>query len=247
MRFIISGELFSSLLHDLRNLVMIISGSTELMQRRLNKAGSDIIEPRLFETLSSSLKRTNALTSKFVEFIKMDGAAQTDLDLATILEKAIDFARSGNSRFAKVNLHTAISQSPRYVVHASQYRVFSIFLNIISNALQAFDRATIAEKNMSISLFHQNDPHTVTITITDNGPGIAPEHIDKIFEGFTTRPDGVGLGLHLTSIYISRELGGSITVKSTPFSETTFTITIPCRAKRKTHGATRLFSKKAAG
>ena len=68
---------------------------------------------------------------------------------------------------------------------------------------------------------------TVRITLTDNGSGIAPEHLPRLFEPlFTTKTRGLGLGLAISREIIERH-GGKISVASALGSGTTFTITLP--------------------
>jgi signal transduction histidine kinase len=65
------------------------------------------------------------------------------------------------------------------------------------------------------------------VTVTDTGPGIPPEIIDRLFEPFfTTKPNGTGLGLPITRRIIY-EHGGSINVESQPNKGATFTISLP--------------------
>ena len=73
----------------------------------------------------------------------------------------------------------------------------------------------------------------VCVTIEDNGCGIAPEVLPKIFDPFFTTKlgkGGSGLGLHIVYVTVSRILGGTITVDSTPGTGTTFRLKVPCIA-----------------
>jgi two-component system NtrC family sensor kinase len=96
-------------------------------------------------------------------------------------------------------------------------------MNLIMNALQAMSgtgRITIATEFAG---------DAVVIKLTDSGPGISPENLDKIFDaGFTTKGVGVGTGLGLSISYaIVKKHHGTITVDSKTGEGTTFIITLP--------------------
>jgi signal transduction histidine kinase len=73
------------------------------------------------------------------------------------------------------------------------------------------------------------DHQEISVEVSDNGSGIAPEHLSAIFDPFfTTKPEGKGTGLGLPiSLRILNQLGGRLSVRSTPGAGTTFTVTLP--------------------
>ncbi|HWL17659.1 MAG TPA: ATP-binding protein, partial [Opitutus sp.] len=75
---------------------------------------------------------------------------------------------------------------------------------------------------------HREGPRTIALSVADNGPGIAPENLRRIFQhGFTTKPTGHGFGLH-SSVLAAREMGGDLTAASEgPGRGSTFTLTLP--------------------
>ena len=96
-------------------------------------------------------------------------------------------------------------------------------MNLFINASQAI------EGKGEIRIRTRADGTRVSIQIADNGKGILPEHLPKIFDpGFTTKGTGVGTGLGLSICYnIIQKHKGSITVESEPGKGTEFTITLP--------------------
>jgi len=104
---------------------------------------------------------------------------------------------------------------------ADQEQIEQVLINLIKNALHALKEKNIAEIKLSASLDERSH---IKIQITDNGAGIVPEVLDKIFiPFFTTKPTGSGIGLSL-SRQILRNHGGSISVDSEPNKFTTFTL-----------------------
>jgi len=96
-------------------------------------------------------------------------------------------------------------------------------MNLLTNAAQAIaERGTIFVRTR-----HEGD--TVIISVSDDGKGIAPEHLDKLFDpGFATKGVGVGTGLGLAIAYrIVSDHGGQIVAESEVGRGTTFTVTLP--------------------
>jgi len=96
-------------------------------------------------------------------------------------------------------------------------------LNFINNAAQAMDDG--GQLRLGASL--DNDSRRVRLTFADQGKGIQPDDIAKIFQPyFTTKDVGIGLGLAITERII-KEHGGEIIVESSPGLGTTFTVLLP--------------------
>jgi signal transduction histidine kinase len=111
-----------------------------------------------------------------------------------------------------------------------RHRVLLILVNLIRNARQALDGVTDRSPCVTFSAFLA-DEAALRITVTDNGKGIAPEHMARLFShGFTTRKDGHGFGLHSCAL-AAQEMGGSLTVRSDGVGQgATFILDIPVDA-----------------
>ncbi len=115
-------------------------------------------------------------------------------------------------------------------VHGNSVKLQQVFTNLILNA-----RDSIANGNGRIVLATKNgEEEALTVEVSDNGVGIAPEDVAKIYDPFfTTKGIGRGTGLGLAVTYgIVQEHSGHISVSSTPGSGTTFRITLPTRDPR---------------
>jgi signal transduction histidine kinase len=87
-----------------------------------------------------------------------------------------------------------------------------VLVNLIRNAKQACDDSGSATKKMTVRVSGSLD--SVRVSVIDNGVGIPPENLTRIFaHGFTTKPNGHGFGLHGAAL-AAREMGGSLTVHS---------------------------------
>jgi two-component system NtrC family sensor kinase len=130
--------------------------------------------------------------------------------LGELVDDALRINSEGLSRHAvKVTQHLA----PLPPVATNKHKVLMILVNLISNAKYAMDAIPEGERRLTVKV----DPPTadrIRLEVRDNGVGIAPEMLTRIFEfGFTTREQGHGFGLH-SSALAAQDLGGSLTAHS---------------------------------
>lgn len=112
-------------------------------------------------------------------------------------------------------------------VQADRHKVLQILVNLLKNAKDALQAVKPGERVVRMRVSAADDQR-VALAVEDNGPGIAPEILTKIFQhGFTTKPTGRGYGLH-NSVLAAREMGGDLTaVSDGPGKGSTFTLTLP--------------------
>jgi signal transduction histidine kinase len=116
-------------------------------------------------------------------------------------------------------------------VDADPTRLTQVFDNLLSNAVKYAPGSPV-----SITLKNSND--TCNIYVEDQGPGIAPQHLEHLFDRFYRVPDssvtthGTGLGLFICKEII-RAHGGDITVSSEVSMGTTFTINLPSKKEKR--------------
>jgi len=124
----------------------------------------------------------------------------------------------------KVERHLA----PLPQVMTDKHKVLMILVNLISNAKYALDSAPVGQRCLTLRL-EAPAADRVRIEVRDNGMGIEPELLTRIFQhGFTTRDEGHGFGLH-SSALAAQELGGMLTAHSEgPGRGATFTLELPC-------------------
>jgi PAS domain S-box-containing protein len=111
-------------------------------------------------------------------------------------------------------------------ISVEKHKVLQILVNLIRNAKYACDDAGVPDKRMTLRVL--NSGGTVEISVIDNGVGVPPENLTRIFNhGFTTRKEGHGFGLH-SSALAAKEMGGALRVESEgPGRGTTFTLELP--------------------
>jgi len=112
-------------------------------------------------------------------------------------------------------------------VNVDKHKVLQILINVIRNAKYAVSESPRLDKRIIVSIAQNGHGH-VKIAIADNGIGIPPENLARIFaHGFTTRINGHGFGLHSAAL-AAQELGGSLFAHSDgPDRGATFTLELP--------------------
>jgi C4-dicarboxylate-specific signal transduction histidine kinase len=116
--------------------------------------------------------------------------------------------------------------APGLKVTVEKHKALQILVNLLRNAQQACEASPVDAKTLIVRTT-DGDQH-VRISVSDNGVGIEPENLGRIFShGFTTKKDGHGFGLH-SSALAARELGGALLVHSDgPGKGATFTLELP--------------------
>jgi signal transduction histidine kinase len=213
--------------HDLNAPVSVLNWTvSELQMMELeNQAARDKVA-RLVKSSDKLCELIDQLVQSYdyerqpVELIS--GGTRTLCDLVQVIDDCVD----GQQPLAAIHHDTLIWTKPEnsMKVMVNQLELTRVVDNIIRNAIKHNPEGT----NVTVSLDSNGSFHI--ITVADTGKGIAPEHLDRIFEpGFRVEPstkDGQGLGLDIAKTLIEN-MGGEITVSSMVKKGTTFKLKIP--------------------
>lgn len=233
------GEMAAGIGHELTqplNTILLLARNclraleSEPLDRKLMKENLQTVIERVNHS-SSIIRSLKGFASKVQDELVPTRLNVIIFDILSFLESQL--------QIAGIEVDLAIDEDVVWVL-GQEVRLEQVFLNIIQNSIQAM--ANSPEPRLTIRTFrHQGmDPANLqprnyaATSITDNGPGIAREHLDKIFDPFfTTKEVGTGMGLGLSIVdRIVRGCGGHITVQSTPQVATTFIVYLP-ELKRK--------------
>jgi signal transduction histidine kinase len=120
-------------------------------------------------------------------------------------------------------------KAPRLMV--DRHKVLQILFNLLQNAKHACDKSDTEEKQITVRIRASDDQH-VGVGVLDNGIGIATENLSRIFaQGFSTRKDGHGFGLH-SSVLMAQDMRGTLKVFSAgPGKGAAFTLELPLTPK----------------
>ncbi|HEY1053362.1 MAG TPA: ATP-binding protein [Prosthecobacter sp.] len=151
------------------------------------------------------------------------------LEELTVDELVEDAIRINQSAFDRHHLRLEKNIADLPLIMTDRHKVLQILVNLLSNAKYAVGQQSDNEKRLVVAAARKGEDH-VTISVTDNGIGIAPDNLTKIFQhGFTTKKNGHGFGLHSGAL-AARELGGSLTSQSSGVGKgATFILELPLR------------------
>lgn len=178
------------------------------------------------EGLKKNIEHIKDIVARQQSYARSGGVVES-LAAVELIEDAIRINLAGFSRHG-VRLIREYAETPELVT--DRHKVVQILVNLMSNAKYALE-AVNEEKKLIVQLTPRN-ASGVRIAVIDNGAGIAPENLTRIFQhGFTTRKDGHGFGLHSGAL-AARELGGTLTVNSDGLGKgAAFTLDLPLQNK----------------
>ena len=214
------GEFAGGIAHEINNPLQVIQGRVELL---LETFPEDSTEARHLSTVLQHVERISSIVSGLLRFARRQSEDEQEL---VVVDEAVRDAISllGNQlNVSNVKLVMDLG-CPGRVVNGSQVQIQQVFMNLVLNASQAMGQ-TGGELRISSAA----NADEITVTVSDTGPGIPPEHLPHIFEPFfTTKPEGQGTGLGLSVTYGIVELhGGRIEVDSEPGRGATFRVILP--------------------
>jgi signal transduction histidine kinase len=213
------GRLSTVVAHEIRNPLMIIKTSLRTLRRE--DGASDQVRTAA-KDIDEEITRLNRIVAEVLDFAR---PIKFDLAPADLNALARDAARAAGAADASARIRLELDPGiPSMRTDAERLR--QALLNILGNAVQA-----VAGRQADIRLRTQRiDGRHMAITVTDNGTGIAPEDMPRLFDPyFTTRRTGTGIGLAI-SRNIIEGLGGRITVASERERGTEVRIELPLDA-----------------
>lgn len=214
------GQLASSLAHELNNPLQAIQSGLGLVMAQINGTPSGVRED--LDVIQQELERIQAIFRQMLDFYRPVSYEYLPLDVNAICEGVCILMRK-RLQDSGMRLHLELAEHlPTPCGDSNQIK--QVLLNLILNAAEA-----ATSKDTQITLRTETQSDRVLISVTDNGPGIQPEYLGRLFEPlFTTKTRGLGLGLAISREIIERH-GGDITVESIPGQYTRFQIWLPAK------------------
>ncbi|MBI5445570.1 MAG: PAS domain S-box protein, partial [Deltaproteobacteria bacterium] len=218
-------DILRAVSHDLRTPLVSVGGFARLLLRQREQAGAPEPELGHLRHILAGARQMNALIQDLVDSVRIE-AGQVRLNpqpvalrefIAEVLGRA-----AGALETERIQIDLAPGIPPVLADSSSLERVL---LNLLSNALK------YSPPGSPVVLAATSGGAKATVSVSDQGPGIVPEDLPRLFERFfrTTlgrQADGIGLGLHITKTLVECQ-GGRLWVDSRPGEGTTFTLTLP--------------------
>jgi len=216
------GQLAASVGHELRNPLFAIRNANAYVNKKLNGAAVDPKVPQFLQLVERELAVCTKIISDLLDFARERPPNLQPCPLRPLVDEAISVLP--NSRVKIVN--AVPDDLPVPNVDKDQFR--QILINLVQNAVEAMPED--AEGEVAVKA-EGGGTAPYRISVVDNGPGMARDVVDKIFEPlFTTKTKGTGLGLAIVSNMIKSHRG-RISVDSAPGRGSRFDIELPNASK----------------
>lgn len=208
------GELSTGLAHEIRNPVAAIRGAIEELERSMEEP---VLARRLTSIAMRECDQLNYIVSEFLDFAREPRMERHPFDLWELLDEVAGLLqRSVNGNGLHMELKHGAEHCP---ISGDRAQLKQVFINIGKNAVEAMN------ENGTLTISASRDQVSVAVVFEDEGPGIPPDEVARIFEPFyTTKESGVGMGLavcmriisaHDGTIHVTsrREHGASLIVR----------------------------------
>lgn len=226
-RLAAAGTLAAGVAHEIRNPLSAL----ELNLRLLHDEIAELAPARndlsgYCDVLFAEAKRLNRITSSFLQLSRPEPLTQELLLVEKSVQRVVQLLEP-EAREKGIRFHLELS-TPEATVMGDSSKLEQVCLNILINAMQAMPSG--GSVHVSSHLIRSDQEARVAITFRDQGIGIPPENLQRLFDPyFTTRGDGTGLGLAIADRIIT-DHNGTIAVDSSPGAGASVTISLPLAA-----------------
>jgi nitrogen-specific signal transduction histidine kinase len=201
------GQLSAGLAHEIRNPLGVIKGSADMLSRKVS--GSEPLVAELAGYISSEVNRLNALVVRFLDFARPSKLELRPERISEIVDRALEAAIAS---FPNTGVKIERQYAPNLPeVPADPQLCEQVFVNLITNAIQAMqaqDASLPKTLRLSIAPEVSKGEAGVGVIVEDSGPGVPPELREQIFNPFfTSKKDGVGLGLSIVAKIVDDHRG----------------------------------------
>ncbi|MBN1486764.1 MAG: PAS domain-containing protein [Anaerolineae bacterium] len=209
------GQLAGGVGHELRTPLNIIANAAYYLKATCTKAQTDEATQQYLEMIIAEVKKSERIVHDLLDFARIKPLEKIRIPVKDLVAQVILRQSQPNH----IQIETDIA--PTLTIYTDPQQMEQVLTNLISNAYEAMPDGG------SLLIKAEGKEEQTQISVIDTGDGIPREHIDKLFEPlFTTKENGVGLGLAITSNLVEVN-GGQISVESEPGKGTVFTLTLP--------------------
>ncbi|MCX7705718.1 MAG: GAF domain-containing sensor histidine kinase [bacterium] len=213
------GLTTAELVHSLKNLLVGLFGAVELMDVLIKQDEWSSVKEN-WNLLVDSVKNFSTIVNQVLSFSRDNVIAKEKVELNEFTESICKFVRP-KCNISGINLSIKYPDE-KIFIWGNKESLYNAMMNILENAIRFMPNGG------QLNIICDRSEEVVSIKISDTGPGIPEENIEKIFDPFftTDKKKGTGIGLALTKKIVESH-GGNISVESKPGSGATFIIELP--------------------
>ena len=218
------GELTASIAHEINQPMSAILSNVDAAEMLLDGGNSESKELR---DILNDIRNDDLRASEVIRHIRgFANKQRTDFEAFPINDLVLGVMRllASTAQRRKIELTADFGAVP--FAYGDRIHVQQVLLNLMLNGMDAMSAVPEETRLLRIATA-SHEAHTVEISVSDAGHGIAPVHLDRIFDSFfTTKRDGMGLGLSIARSLIDAH-GGRIWAENNPYVGATFRFTLP--------------------
>ena len=218
-RVVQTGVIIASLAHELSQPVTAILANAQTSLRLLGREALDPAENRqILNDIVADCKRAGSVIESLRMTLRRQKTEHRPEDIADIVQHVIKLLRT---ELISQKVEVKTRYQPGCVAQVDRGQIQQVVLNLVMNAIEAMRPSPVRTRRVWASVTQPSDDE-VRISIRDNGIGIMPEQLAKVFEAFwTTKPRGTGMGLSVSRAIVEAH-GGRIWVKRNRVGSTFF-------------------------
>ena len=233
------GEMAAAIAHEVKNPLAGIEVMAGILKRQLTESPD---AQNILADIIKEAKMANVIVQEVLAFVRPIRLQVEDIAIHDVIRDAMAMAESHASLKGAVEVKVEAPEALR-PIQGDPHQLRQIFTNLLTNAFEAMG-GTGQVDITAVAIEGEEDPNpsdhasgpTILITVSDNGPGVPPEVMDRIFSPFfTTKPQGSGLGLAIVRKIVDAH-DGRIDVAERPGGGTVFRVTLPVRSQQQVFG-----------
>lgn len=211
------GMLAATVAHELRNPLAAITMATYNIKKKTNDS---ILLKSHIQTIDKKVAEGDQIINNLLFYSRIKTPHFKKLDLKLIIQECIDESQKQHKE--QVSIINKCFSLGEIFIEADPVQIKEIFCNILNNSIDA-----VVDKKGEIEISAKDNLDSINIYVKDNGYGISPENLEKVFAPFfTTKTKGTGLGLAVCRQLVDLHKG-TIEVKSELGNGSTVIITLP--------------------
>lgn len=213
------GDAATGLVHEIKNPLTALSIHIQLLEEQINAPGAALEAAELIAVLKAEADRLNNVLDGFWNYARLEGLSVRPTDAVSILERVVQLIRPQAERQGvRVSLSQPDGLLPEAPLDPERFQ--QAVWNLAINALEAMPAGG------ELLIEARGNDGTLTVSVSDTGPGIPVEIRDDIFKPyFSTKRHGTGLGLALAEKFVGQHRGG-ISCRTGP-QGTSFRLSFP--------------------
>ena len=223
------GQLTASIAHEVKQPIGAAVTNAQAALRWLGRQSPDLKEVRgALDRIVDNALRANDVIDRIRTLVKKAPPRNERFDINDAIGAVIELTRAEAAR-SDVLVETALADSLP-MIEGDRVQLQQVILNLIMNGIEAMSDVNDGARELLISTL-EDATHGVLVQVRDSGPGLAPDTIEHLFNAFyTTKPDGLGLGLSICRSIIEAH-GGRMWATANVPQGVVFEFTVPIHPK----------------